>query len=168
MAEMTIQTERLELYPLTPAQLRLWTEDVPALERELDCSYRAEPMEGFFLDIVKSQAEISEADPQNYLWHSFFFLIRKSDRAVVGSADFKDIPDENGEVEIGYGLGSAFEKQGYMTEAVRALCAWAQAQDGVSRVIAETELEGFASQRILERCGFTRRSAGDALWWQLG
>ncbi|WP_423231066.1 GNAT family N-acetyltransferase [Clostridium magnum] len=61
-------------------------------------------------------------DPNNYLWHSFFFLIRRDDRIVVGSADSKDIPNGNGEVEIGYGLGKEFEHNGYMTEAVKAMC----------------------------------------------
>ncbi len=164
---MIIETERLELYPLTPQQLRLWTEDVPALERELSCSYMAEPMEGFFLEIVKSQADITQADPDNYLWHSFFFLIRKSDRAVVGSADFKDVPDASGRVEIGYGLGKDFQGQGYMTEAVEVLCRWALAQAGVAHVIAETDLDGFASQRILKRCGFQEYSRGETLWWIL-
>ncbi|KAJ48722.1 acetyltransferase, partial [Clostridium tetanomorphum DSM 665] len=156
---MIIQTERLELIPLTLNQLKLWIENIPELEKELDCSYKAESMEGFFLEIVKGQYEITQKDPNNYLWHSFFFLIRKDDRVVVGSADFKDIPNEKGEVEIGYGLGKQFEHNGYMTEAVKAMCEWALKQKGVRNVIAETDLDGFASQRILERCGYTEEEA---------
>lgn len=164
---MVIQTERLELIPLTLNQLKLWIEDIPTLEKELDCSYKAELMEGFFLDIVKGQYEITLKDPDNYLWHSFFFLVRKEDRVVVGSADFKDIPNENGEVEIGYGLGKEFEHNGYMTEAAKAMCDWALKQNGVKSVIAETELENFASQNILERCGFKVDKRGETLWWRL-
>jgi len=164
---MIIQTERLELIPLTLNQLKLWIEDIPALEKELECSYKAETMEGFFLEIVKGQYEITRKDPNNYLWHSFFFLIRKEDRIVVGSADFKDIPNENGEVEIGYGLGKEFEHNGYMTEAAKAMCDWALKQNGVKNVIAETDLEGLASQKILERCGFKNDKQGETLWWRL-
>jgi len=69
---MIIQTERLELIPLTPDQLKLWIEDITALEKELDSSYKAELMEGFFLEIVKGQYEITRKDPKNYLWYSFF------------------------------------------------------------------------------------------------
>ncbi|EEP56522.1 GNAT family N-acetyltransferase [Clostridium butyricum] len=122
---MIIQTERLELILLTPNQLKLWSEDISALEIELDCSYRGELMEGSFLNIVKNQYEIAKKDIDNYLWHSFFLLIRKKDRVVVGSADFKNIPNENGEVEIGYGLGKEFEHNGHMTEAVQAMCTFA-------------------------------------------
>jgi hypothetical protein len=84
---MTIKTERLELIPLTVNQLKLWIEDISALEKELGCSYQAESMEGFFLEIVKGQYEITRKDPDNYVWHSFFLLIRKDDRVVVGPAD---------------------------------------------------------------------------------
>lgn len=163
-----METERLELVPLTAPQLRLWCEDIPAMEKELGCKYMAEPMEGVFLDIVKGQLEITEKDEKNYLWHSFWLIIRKNDRVCVGSADFKDIPDEKGETEIGYGLGKEFEHNGYMTEAVKAMCRWALEQPQVSAVIAETENDGFASQRILQRCGFEKYSEGETSWWRLG
>jgi len=164
---MIIQTERLELIPLTPNQLELWIEDIPALEKELGCTYKAELMEGFFLEIVKGQYEITRKDPNNYLWHSFFLLIRKDDRIVVGSADFKDIPNKNGEVEIGYGLGKDFEHNGHMIEVAKAMCEWALKQNCVTSVIAETDLEDLASQKVLECCGFKKNKEGETLWWRL-
>ena len=163
---MILKTERLELVPLRPYQLRLWVEDIPNLEKDLKCSYQAEPMEGIFLEIVKGQLEKTEKNPDDYLWHSFWFLIRNSDRVVVGSADFKDIPNTRQEVEIGYGLGNEFEHKGYMTEAVKAMCGWAFSQEGVRRVTAETDKQGTASQRVLIRCGFVRYRQEETLWWK--
>jgi ribosomal-protein-alanine N-acetyltransferase len=163
---MNITTDRLELTVLNTRQLRAWLDDLPALERELSCTYCAEPMEGFFREIVAGQLTATEQDPDNAPFHSFWFLIRKSDRTVIGSADFKDVPDANGETEIGYGLGKPYEGNGYMTEAVEAMCAWALGQKGVSHVIAETDLDGLASQRILTRCGFQEYSRGETVWWR--
>lgn len=162
-----IETERLELIPLHHEYLRLWVENISELEKKLVCFYKAEPIEGLFLDIVKGQLEKTVKDSKHYYWHNFWFLIRKSDRIVVGSADFKGLPNSDGEVEIGYGLGKKYEHNGYMTEAVMAMCHWALRQDGVTRVIAETELEGTASQKILERCGFVKYRQGNTLWWRL-
>lgn len=164
---MTLETERLILAPLTAPQLRLWTENIPALEKELNCTYDAEPMHGFFLEIVKSQLEITEKDEANYLFHSFWLIIRKEDRVVVGSTDFKSTPDENGEVEIGYGTGKKYENQRYMTEAVRAMCGWALRQEGILGVIAETEIDNIPSHHILMRCGFKQYKQADTLWWRL-
>ena len=164
---MKIQTERLKLIPLTPNQLKLWIENIDELEKVLSCSYKAEPLEGFFLDVVKEQLVKTQKDSENYLWHSFWFLIRISDRTVVGSADFKDIPNKSGEVEIGYGLGKEYEHNGYMTEAVKSMCEWALKQEAVSTILAETDIDGLSSQRILERCKFKKYKEAETLWWKL-
>ncbi len=165
--QFVLTTERLVLLPLTPDQLRNWIHDLKKLENELDCHYQAEPMKDFFLDILKSQSAITDQDPDHYLFHSFWFLIRKKDRTVIGSADFKDLPDPNGQVEIGYGLGPDFEHQGYMTEAVQAMTEWALNQPGIQAVIAETYKDGFASQRVLQRCGFQLFQENETCWWRI-
>lgn len=164
---MTIQTKRLELIPLTARQLALWAEELPALEKELGITYEAEPLVGAFLDIVWGQVTMTQQDEDNYLYHTFWLLVRGEDRVVVGSADFKAPPNERGEVEIGYGLGKQHEGHGYMTEAVNAMCAWARQQPEVSGVIAETERDNPASQRLLERCGFALYKNDTSQWWRL-
>lgn len=164
---MELKTERLHLIALTPKQLELWLDDIPQLEKELNCSYRAEPMTGIFREIAAGQLKAAQNDSNHYVWHSFWFIIREDDRTAVGSADFKGVPDDNGEVEIGYGLGKAFEHNGYMTEAVQAMCDWAAGQDGVKHIIAETDLDCLASQRILQRCGFTEYARESSVWWRL-
>lgn len=78
----------------------------------------------------------------------------KDDRRVVGSAGVKDVPNKN--VEVCYGLSEEFEHNAYMTEAVKAMCEWALKQNSVINVIVETDLEYFASQRILEHCEFEK------------
>lgn len=164
---MRLETERLYLIPLTAKQIALWVNDISSLEKELNCSYQAEPMRDVFLKIVKGQVEKTAADETNYLFHSFWFLIRKSDHVVIGSADFKDVPNANGEVEIGYGLGKEFEHNGYMTEAVKAMCNWALVQSDITHVIAETDVDNPASQNILKRCGFSLYQQADTYWWWL-
>ena len=42
---MKINTERLEIVPLRVEELKKLTEDVSELEKELNCTYKAEPME---------------------------------------------------------------------------------------------------------------------------
>ena len=164
---MIIETDRMQLIPLTLEQLKLWTENIGFLERELDCNYQAEPMDGFFGEIVKGQIEKIKDDEVNYIYHSFWLLIRKSDRVVIGSAGFKNSPNENGEIEIGYGLGKKFEGGGYMTEAVQAMCDWALQQGQVKNVIAETEPGNPKSERVLERCGFTIYKKDINTWWRI-
>lgn len=163
---MKIETERLELVPLTADQLEQWVYAPDVLQKELNAVYQAEPLEGIFREIVIGQLHATKADPEQYWWHSFWMLIRKSDRVIVGSADFKDAPDQWGQVEIGYGLGKPFEHHGYMTEAVKAMCMWASCQPNIRWILAETDLSGDASGCILRRCGFYEISRGETIWWR--
>jgi RimJ/RimL family protein N-acetyltransferase len=161
-----LETERLSIKLLTLSQLKLWINNISILETELDCKCDAEPIEGWFLDILNSQIKIIENDPENYMYHSFWFIIRKSDKKVLGSMDFKNIPNELGEVEIGYGLGTKYEHNGYMTEAIKAFCKMALNIEKIKTVIAETEIENIPSQKVLERCGFKKYKEEKAIWWK--
>lgn len=162
-----IETERLLLIPLDERQLELWCYDLPELEHELGCSYRAEPLEGPFLAIVKGQLETMKRDFDNYLWHTFWLLKDKKSGIIVGAADFKGVPNPDGAVEIGYAAGDDYRKKGYMTEAVQAICAWALRQPGVSEIIAETDTWNLDSQELLTKCGFEKFRSGATCWWRL-
>jgi len=82
---------------------------------------------------------------------------------VVGDIGFHTAPDTTGSVEIGYGVAPGSRGQGIATEAARALTTWALAQPGVVEVRAETDLNNAASQRVLDRSGFTLVAADAVL-----
>ncbi|NYV77408.1 GNAT family N-acetyltransferase [Streptomyces sp. UH6] len=88
-------------------------------------------------------------------WGSYVLVRREDDRAV-GSMGFHGPPDEEGRVEIGYDLAVAARGQGYATEALRALTAWALAQEAVGTVTARVDPGNAASRNVLERAGFLR------------
>lgn len=74
--------------------------------------------------------------------------------AVVGECGWLGGPDATGDAEIGYGLAAPSRGQGLGTEAVALLCAWAEQQPGVHRVVAEVLQGNEASRRLLARLGF--------------
>lgn len=162
---MQIQTQRLELIPLPAEALFRLVRDRAALEAEWHCRYQGEEICGAFRDILLAQAEKAQADPDNYLWHSFWLVLRRADRVVVGMVDFKSLPDRNGVVEIGYGLGKCHRGCGYMTETVEAFCHWAKTFQGVHQVVAETEAGNLASEAVLRRCGFVECFRDESTWW---
>lgn len=164
---MKLETKRLEIVVLNSEQLNLLANNLKQLEKQLDFSYQGESLEGHFLEIIKEQINVTKNDERNYPYHSFWLMIRKSDRVVVGSADFKNVPNEAGEIEIGYGLAKQFEHHGYMTEMVEAMCEWALQQDKVKSVIAETLKENVASQSVLKRCNFSLDRENETFWWRL-
>ncbi|MFJ2905410.1 GNAT family N-acetyltransferase [Streptomyces sp. NPDC087212] len=90
-----------------------------------------------------------------------FVLVRRADGRAVGGVGFHGVPDEEGRAEIGYDLVEGARGQGYATEALGALTAWALARDDVRALCATVEERNTASQRVLARAGFARASVVD-------
>ena len=136
---MKIETERLLLYPIGNREMEAM------IQNENDA------------DLKQAYVEMLQGcvrEPENRVWYAAW-LMELKDRpgTVVGDFCFKGLPAD-GKVEIGYGLRAGFCGNGFMTEAVKAVCAWALAQPGVTGVEAETDPGNRASQRVLSACGF--------------
>ena len=164
---MLFETERLVLIPLSLNELIMLRDDIHKLEEHLNCLYKGEAIEGFIKDYLEEQIKQINENEDSCMYIAFWVLLRKSDRIIVGSAAFKGLPNCEGEIEIGYGLGKEFEHNGYMTEAVAKMCEWGLNQDRVHNIIAETDLDGHASQHILERNGFKKYKCDDSCWFKL-
>ena len=158
---MKINIEKgLYLYPLNTEELSLWINNPAELENKLNCSYCAEPIEGILKDSIQSQLILGMSDViPNWIWYTYWFLIRETDNKIIGSLSFKGTPDpDTGSIEIGYSLGKDFEHNGYMTKAVNTLCALAEQYPEVKKIKALTLTDNIASQKLLIRCGFKKFS----------
>lgn len=87
-------------------------------------------------------------------WQWGFAVIEKASELVVGIAGFKGPPDDEGMVEIAYGVVPAFENKGYATEAAGQLVAYSRNDSRVRILRAHTLPETNASTRVLEKNGF--------------
>jgi [ribosomal protein S5]-alanine N-acetyltransferase len=81
-------------------------------------------------------------------------MVQSHSGITVGQCGFKGPPDTNGMVEIAYSVASDQERQGYATEAARALVDYAFSIDQVKLVRAHTLPASNASKRVLAKCGF--------------
>lgn len=85
-------------------------------------------------------------------WYAMW-MIELKNGIHIGELCFKGL-DTDGITEIGYGISSEYQMQGYATEAVKAVTEWAIKQSIVIKIEAETEDDNTASKRVLEKCGF--------------
>ena len=162
-----LKTVRLLIIDLKPEDVRMWVDDVSLLEHKYNVTYLGEDLSNEFGAIVAKQADVIANDPIHYLWLTFWWFVRQNDRVVLGSACFKSVP-HNGQVEIGYGIAPQYARQGYTTEAIKALCAFAFTFDSVTAVIAETDPNNLASQRVLQKCGMINYEKTEkSYWWRL-
>lgn len=163
-----IETARLTLIPLTLPQLRLHIRDKYQLEKTIGIQkgHRTvvEPLLSIITHFTIPRLQNPAFDP---LYHTIWMAIDRQKQQFVAEAKFKGEPDETGTVEIGYGTYPALHRQGYMTEMVGGLINWVSQQPGVQRVVADTDTENVASQKVLEKNGFQMFDRiENMLWWE--
>lgn len=134
-----VKTERLIIYPLS--------------DNEMECLINAELNKGL-KNAYTVMLNGCKQNPENRIWYAVWNMqLNDETGRSVGDLCFKGLTP-NGVVELGYGIKSEYEGQGYMTEAVMAMARWASEQNGVKNVEAEIEPDNIASQRVLEKAGF--------------
>ena len=160
---LNIETARLVLIAATPEMVCAELQDRAAFAMLLSAQVpETWPPEFYDRQTMAYTLQALEGGPEQIGWQSWYVLLHDavpSKRTLIGIAGFKGRPDADATVEVGYSILEAFQRQGYGAEAVSGLVGWAFGQ-GVKRVNAETLPELIASQRLLERIGFTFVGAG--------
>jgi RimJ/RimL family protein N-acetyltransferase len=95
-------------------------------------------------------------DPDGIGWYGWALLANEGELApprLVGAAALIGRPDDDGDVELAFGLLPEFRGRGFGAEAVRALATWALA-NGARRVVVHLDAEDSFATRTLEKTGF--------------
>lgn len=158
---MNLITSRLEILPLNSAQMKLLLQGTSFLEQKLQLSPSGLELDPHTHDAMRYIDELASKTPDAYPWITNWQIILKAERISIGSACFMNVPNESGAVEIGYGIYPEYQRKGFMTEALNAICSWALNQDRVKMVTAQSEPKNIPSHRVLEKCGFINNSAGE-------
>ncbi len=157
-----LETDRLTLLPLNPAQLshylnRPWQLEA-ALHLNLSESILTAPVHRAIRTKLHNTAGV---DLQKLLWNTYWLAVIREEGFGAGLIGFKGAPRKDGMVEIGYGIDAAVRRQGYTTEAAAALVNWALTQPECHAVVACTEKSNIASIRVLEKLGFSQARETD-------
>ncbi len=173
---MNIQTPRLWMVatPVAVMRQRLIEEDFFATllldDQHIQVHFPPEwPGDalGFFPNSIKNL----EANPDAPQWGGF--IVERKSLEVVGGMGFKGGPNEQGEIEMGYGINPAWHNKGIATEMAAALVQWAFMRNDVTKILAETNVDNIASQRVLEKNNFvqvgkrTDPEDGELIVWAL-
>lgn len=154
MTNLKIMTERLELRPLTSEQLMLYTVSPAQLGEIFTLSEPLTALDEHMIKVYKLKAMRIEENPNELLFHTYYLIIEKTKRQMVGFLGLQGVPDSEGIVEVGYHIFKHARNQGYMKEALGAFCQWMMKMPEVSAINACTTKSNFASHSVLEFCGF--------------
>lgn len=147
---MSIETARLVLHAVTPAEAQRIVSQAPGPEDTwADGFPREGDLEGLGM-LLRAGGDATGAPPFGSM-----LITERASRNAIGSIGFYGPPDEEGQVTIGYGLVEQYRGRGLGTEALEALIAYCRSRPEVRAILADTEVENKVSQRVLEKCGFT-------------
>lgn len=84
-----------------------------------------------------------------------FFILGPSDEAILGGITLTNVRTGVARsCAVGYWMGKPYARQGYMTDALRALLAFVFEDLRLHRLEAACIPTNIASQQLLRRCGF--------------
>lgn len=164
---IALQTRRLDLFPCSLEVAQAAVRNRDKLESLLGVRVPDDWPAPDLQEFLPLYAQELQADPSLLGW-GIWLMTHRMEQTVVGDLGFKGRPDQEGTVEIGYSVLPAYRRQGYASEAVRALIHWTLAQPGVSRIVAACSADNTPSVRILEKIGMQRLGIdGSLLRWEL-
>ncbi len=134
---MEIKTSRIKIYPATRIEMEI--QIASEKDDELRAAY-SEMLQGCMQHL------------DEWEWYTMW-IIELHNGMRIGDLCFKGLTS-SGIVEIGYGILEEFQGQGYATEAVKEVTAWAFQSSNVVAIEAEADVQNIASQKVLEKCGF--------------
>ncbi|WP_400194331.1 GNAT family N-acetyltransferase [Hymenobacter sp. B81] len=144
---MLLETTRLVLRRLTPDDLdavhRLDSD--PKVMRYIVAPLSYEGARQYLQEILDNYEQF----PGLGRWA----VVEKTTGTFVGIHLLKPL-EASGHVEVGYRFFPGFWGRGYATEMTRALLRYGFQELGLRQIVAITKPENFASQHVLEKCGF--------------
>lgn len=87
-----------------------------------------------------------------------FAIVASAGDRLLGSIALSRFAWDHQRAEVGYWLTRAARGCGHATRAVALICAWGLGTLGLERIDLMAATGNLASQRVAERCGFTREA----------
>jgi len=163
---LEIQTERLKLLPFT----KQICEQVLANSTSSLASLGIIPGDGWpdfeTMDtlprILNNLSKV--ASPTGF---ESWMVIHKNTHLLIGDIGFKGLPNEYGEIDLGYGIILSERQKGYAKEAASGLMEWAFKQPGIKAITANCAKDNLASQKTLVALRFNKVEAHDEMiYWK--
>ena len=155
-----LKTERLRLVAITPAMLKAEEAGDGSFEKILGAEVTAEwPPEHWEPHVYHFIVKQYEDEPRTRGWHRYVLLPKGRGWVLIGAVGA--FPKLESDAEIGYSTIPSYQRNGYGTEAARALVEWLLTQKDVKSVSAQTYPRLPESIKVMERCGMTFVGPGE-------
>jgi RimJ/RimL family protein N-acetyltransferase len=165
-----VETERLCIIPLKPAELECYLQAGGQLEKLFNLKDTGRMVSEEVRDRVNRLIlpKLRQMKGSDYLFSTFWIVVENASSAIVAELGFKGLPDKQGTIEIGYGTMPEQRGKGIMTEAVAGIIRWAKSKPEIHCLIAETDMNNLASMRVMEKNHFVPFDLTENMkWWRI-
>ncbi|KOR26685.1 GNAT family N-acetyltransferase [Clostridium sp. L74] len=161
-----INTNRLILIPITleitKSLINKSSKEIEKLGVECDKEWPTEDTMDI-LPIINNSLEKSKRPTGFETW----MIVDKNSKKIIGDIGFHGIPNEKGEVEVGFGLVKHERGKGFGFESLKAIMNWLNFQENVKVIKAECLITNKPSARILEKAGLKEVNRDNELiYWE--
>ncbi len=94
-----------------------------------------------------------QKDPSVNKWFVRWVVLR-STQEIIGATSFHGAPDENGVIEIGLEVESAFQRQGYGKEILQGMWGWVVTEPAIKILRYSVKENNVASIALINSFGF--------------
>ena len=152
--DLTIETERLYLNTVLPDEYPLLVQNLAHSDLWSNREF-TDPLKYFATNPnpIKYRAPRVAANPG---WAKYLLRVAvlKNNPIIIALAGFHNAPDAAGMIEIGFGVDSKFQNQGFGQEILHAMWSWAVEDPLVKTLRYTISPENLVSQYIIKKLGF--------------
>lgn len=153
MTDTAVHTDRLRLIPLDAHGIdALLAGDADRLRALTGSRFARASAPPYMAEALPDVRERLRQHPEEAPWWNWL-IVREDTGEAVGSVALGGPPDSGGAVLVGYAVYPEQEGQGFATEAVRGMVAWAFRQPGVREVRALAPVWNTPALRVAENVG---------------
>lgn len=156
-----LTTSRLRLIPLTYEQLVLLTKNRNILEKNMGLAFSQFELnapDDFLAELNDALLNFSipkvQIHEDHFEWFTHWLIVHADLRLTIGGIGLSGLPDDSGQVMTGYYIDKKYEGMGFATEAVERFVQWIFENPAAQKVVADTLLDGWGSQKVLLKNGF--------------
>lgn len=158
---MEIVTKRLKIIPFTKGIIQA------AIQQDNEQLFKL----GIMPTIEWPEPDLVEALPyfnqqiidNGITGYNSWLILDNQTNDIIGSLGFINEPDDNGAIEIGFGIIPSKRRQGYCEEATNALIKWAGIKPEVRMITAQCDEDNERSIKLLKSIGFKEKSREDSI-----
>jgi len=152
--DLVIQTNRLLLYTVLPSEYEVLAVDQADPNLWLDRGF-SDP-EKYFINNpnpIKYRLPRIRQNPE-YAKYLLRVAVLKDNPIIIASAGFHDAPDNDGMIEIGFGVDKKYQGRGFGQELLHGMWSWVVNDPLVKTLRYTVSPDNLISQHIIKKLGF--------------